>query len=153
MENQLPEITNNTKKLHFLAIGVTSLVLGLFAYGIFTNLENVRQTDSSKAQVPPATYPTTAPTTAPTATPRPTASPTITPSILPSPTVSSSASPSPTPASQTEGKKGDVTGDNKIDINDLTLLIRKWNSNDSKTDLNKNGKVDIYDLSILMNNW
>lgn len=50
-------------------------------------------------------------------------------------------------------KTGDVTGDNKIDVSDLSYLLSKWGVGDAYADLNKDGKVTISDLSILLANW
>jgi hypothetical protein len=72
----------------------------------------------------------------------PSAAPSIVPSIVPS--VASSAS---------VGKIGDVNGDGKVNIADLSYILSKWNTADTIADLNKDGKVNINDLSILLSNW
>ncbi len=41
---------------------------------------------------------------------------------------------------------GDINGDGKIDIRDLSIIVLNYNSSDGKCDLNKDGIVDIYDL-------
>jgi len=51
------------------------------------------------------------------------------------------------------GKIGDINGDGKVDIFDLSILLTRWGSNDATADLNKNGVVDIFDLSILLSHW
>jgi hypothetical protein len=53
-------------------------------------------------------------------------------------------------------KNGDITGDGKIDVFDLSVLARNWLSSGvsrSQGDLNGDGVVNIFDLSILANNW
>ncbi len=50
-------------------------------------------------------------------------------------------------------KTGDLNGDGKIAINDLSTLLSRWNSSDTAADFNKDGKVDLTDLSILLTNW
>lgn len=44
---------------------------------------------------------------------------------------------------------GDITGDEKIKINDRTILLRYLNTGAAKCDLNGDGKVTIHDLDIL----
>ncbi len=87
-----------------------------------------------------AKYPTS---TTPTPTP-----PTPTP---PTPTPPTPTPPTPNPPSS--GKAGDLNGDNKVNLTDLSLLLSSWGKADTKADLNKNGKVDLPDLSILLSNW
>jgi hypothetical protein len=50
-------------------------------------------------------------------------------------------------------KKGDVNGDGKIDVIDLSRLLARWNTSDSSADLNGSGRVDILDLSVLLSQW
>jgi subtilisin family serine protease len=50
-------------------------------------------------------------------------------------------------------KTGDLNGDGKANISDLSVLLTKWNSADAGADLNKDGKVGLTDLSILLTNW
>lgn len=57
-------------------------------------------------------------------------------------------------------KAGDITGDGKVDIFDLSRLAdsygknsTSWAPTDAVCDLNKNGAVDIFDLSILADNY
>ncbi|MDF2460794.1 MAG: glycoside hydrolase family 48 [Candidatus Saccharibacteria bacterium] len=50
-------------------------------------------------------------------------------------------------------KKGDVNGDNSVDIFDLSAFLATWNTTSSASDFNKDGTVDIFDLSILLTNW
>lgn len=61
-----------------------------------------------------------------------------------SPTPSSSASPD---------QKGDINGDGKINVFDLSILLNKWGTADATADLNSSGKVDVFDLSILLSHW
>ncbi len=44
---------------------------------------------------------------------------------------------------------GDLNGDHKVNIYDLSLLLSHWNKAGSG-DFNNNGKVDIFDLSVLL---
>ncbi len=48
---------------------------------------------------------------------------------------------------------GDINGDGKIDILDLSTLLSKWGTTDASSDLNSSGSVDITDLSILMSHY
>jgi|GEM_PF-2636302 len=50
-------------------------------------------------------------------------------------------------------KLGDLNGDNKVDIYDLSILLPRWGTSDATADLNKNGSVDIFDLSTLLSHW
>jgi hypothetical protein len=54
-------------------------------------------------------------------------------------------------ASATE--PADINNDNKVDVFDLSILLSKWNTNDSLSDLNKDGSVNVFDLSILLSKW
>lgn len=53
----------------------------------------------------------------------------------------------------TNQKMGDINGDSKVDILDLSLLLTFWNTNNTASDLNQSGLVDILDLSILLTKW
>ena len=106
--------------------------------------------------------PTSAATNVPTATATATAIPTATPTIVPttSPTNSStsgsgntSGSSGSSGSSGTTAKKGDINGDGKVNITDLSMLLANYNKNTSVGDFNSDGKVDIRDLSILLSNW
>ncbi|MBI2596056.1 hypothetical protein HYW46_04975 [Candidatus Daviesbacteria bacterium] len=70
-------------------------------------------------------------------------------SPAPNPSLSPSPIPTPTPGS----KQGDINGDNKVDIIDLSVLLSHWLGTDTSSDINKDGKVGIIDLSILLSNW
>lgn len=48
---------------------------------------------------------------------------------------------------------GDINGDGKVNINDLSLLGIRWGSSDPCADLNNDGSVNIIDVSILGKNW
>ena len=52
---------------------------------------------------------------------------------------------------------GDANGDNKVDINDLTIVLTNYNGttgmNWSTGDFNGDGKVDINDLTIVLTNY
>ncbi|MBI2596057.1 hypothetical protein HYW46_04980 [Candidatus Daviesbacteria bacterium] len=48
---------------------------------------------------------------------------------------------------------GDLNGDNKVDIIDLSVLLSHWLGTDAGSDISKDGKVNIVDLSILLSNW
>jgi len=50
-------------------------------------------------------------------------------------------------------KTGDLNGDNKVDILDLSILLSKWGASGVAADINKDGVVNILDLSILLSNW
>ena len=78
------------------------------------------------------TYTIVAPTPIPTNTPVPTSTPT------------------PTPVPQLIG---DMNNDGKVDIQDLSYLLSRWRTNDSRADLNRDGTVNIRDVSILLSNW
>lgn len=86
---------------------------------------------------------TTPPTPPPTPTPTP---PTPTPTPTP-------PTPTPTPPPSTGAKVGDLNGDNKVNISDMSILLSAWGKNNAAADLNKSGKVDISDLSILLSHW
>lgn len=51
---------------------------------------------------------------------------------------------------------GDMNGDGKVNITDLSILLSHWNATGvpvTQGDLNGSGKVDIIDLSILLSHW
>ena len=48
---------------------------------------------------------------------------------------------------------GDATGDNRIDIRDLSYVAWHFDSGDAKADLNGDGQVDILDLSLVAGNF
>ncbi len=50
-------------------------------------------------------------------------------------------------------KPGDINGDGRVNIFDLSALLKKWGTNDKAADLNHDGQVDIFDLSILLSKW
>jgi subtilisin family serine protease len=55
--------------------------------------------------------------------------------------------------SQPAPKAGDINGDGKVNISDLSALLTNWNSANAGADLNKDGTVNLTDLSILLTNW
>jgi len=51
---------------------------------------------------------------------------------------------------------GDVNGDGKVDLTDLTMLARNWQQNVmpyTNGDVSGDGKVDLTDLTMLARNW
>ena len=50
-------------------------------------------------------------------------------------------------------KLGDLNGDGKINIRDLSILLSKWAAKGTIADLNTSGRVDIRDLSVLLSRW
>jgi hypothetical protein len=48
---------------------------------------------------------------------------------------------------------GDVTGDNVVDIFDLTLIASNYSTTDPLTDINADGQVNIIDLVIMASNY
>ena len=100
--------------------------------------------------------------------PEPTATPTLTPTPSQAPTAvptqassggssssgsSSSSSSSSSGSSAAPGKKGDINGDGKVNITDLSVMLSFFNKGAGAWDLNSDGKVNIMDLSILLSNW
>ncbi len=60
------------------------------------------------------------------------------------------------PIEITRHRSGDINGDGKIDLLDLSKVASVWeqsNPEDSMIDLNSDGKVDLLDLSIIASNW
>ena len=52
----------------------------------------------------------------------------------------------------TSGNSSDLNKDGKVNIFDLSILLRNWNKS-GQGDLNSDGKVNIFDLSTLLRNW
>ncbi len=50
-------------------------------------------------------------------------------------------------------KSGDINGDSKVDLLDLSTLAADWGGNNSRSDFNGDGKVDLLDLSTLAAVW
>ncbi len=71
------------------------------------------------------------------------------PPVTPTPPVT----PNPPVTPPTTGKTGDINGDGKVTITDMSILLSAWGTNNTAADLNKNGKVDITDLSLLLSNF
>lgn len=63
---------------------------------------------------------------------------------------SNSANPNPPVAA---GKRGDLNGDGKINVLDLSILLSKFMKATGNSDLNNDGKTNILDLSILLSSW
>jgi len=63
--------------------------------------------------------------------------------------------PAATIALRTGELPGDINSDGRIDIQDLSRLLSKWegSADIGNADINKDGIVDIGDLSILLSNW
>ncbi len=109
----------------------------------------------------PTPTPTSTVTATPTPTPLvPTNTPTPTPTRTPTPTLAPTATPTPTsppPTSTPTPVKltGDINGDGKVNVQDLSYLLAPlhWQTNDALADLNHNGIVDLFDLSIMLSNW
>jgi hypothetical protein len=52
----------------------------------------------------------------------------------------------------TGGNRADLNSDGKVNVFDLSILLRNWNKS-GQDDLNNDGKVNIFDLSILLRSW
>lgn len=50
-------------------------------------------------------------------------------------------------------KPGDVNGDNRVDVTDLSILLSRFGTNYPNADFNKDGTVNVVDLSILLSNY
>lgn len=66
---------------------------------------------------------------------------------------STTATQTVTVSNNAAGAQGDLNGDKKVNITDLSILLSAWNSSNATADINKSGKVDITDLSILLSHW
>ncbi|MCH8821292.1 hypothetical protein IID23_02090 [Patescibacteria group bacterium] len=58
-----------------------------------------------------------------------------------------------TPGTGVPKKRGDLNGDSKINIRDLSILISRWGTSGGVADINGDGRVNIRDLSILISQW
>jgi beta-glucanase (GH16 family) len=56
-------------------------------------------------------------------------------------------------SAQAANGSGDLNGDNKVDISDVSQLLSKFGSSGGAADLNNSGIVDVADLSILLSNF
>jgi fibronectin type 3 domain-containing protein len=57
-------------------------------------------------------------------------------------------------AAVTTGKLvGDVNGDGKVNVFDLSMLLSAWGTSNVPADINKDSIVNIFDLSILLSKW
>ncbi len=67
------------------------------------------------------------------------------------------STPTPTPTSSgnatLSSKKGDLNGDGKVNIFDLSILFSHWKEKNSAFDISGDKTVDIIDLSIIFSNW
>jgi len=61
--------------------------------------------------------------------------------------------PPPPPGPNPTPKTGDLNGDGKVNVTDLSTLLTNWGKSGVTADLNGSGKVDISDLSVLLSNW
>jgi hypothetical protein len=77
----------------------------------------------------------------------------LTNSVTPSPSSNPTLTQTPSPTATPGAKSADMTGDGHVNIFDLSYLLSKWGTNDSKADLNSSGTVDIFDLSALLSQW
>jgi hypothetical protein len=48
---------------------------------------------------------------------------------------------------------GDINGDGKVDITDLSIMLTDWGTNNASADLNHDGTVNVFDLSLLLDHW
>lgn len=108
----------------------------------------------------PTPTPTPSVLVSPTSTPTPTSAPTQPPSSGGSGGSSSgggapsSGGGAPSSGQAPAKKPGDVNGDGKVNIQDLSIVLSRFNKSPlSGADLNNDGKVNILDLSILLSNW
>lgn len=56
-------------------------------------------------------------------------------------------------ADRAQEKAGDLNSSGKVDISDLSILLSRFNSNNSVSDTNDDGVVNIFDLSLLLSNY
>lgn len=67
---------------------------------------------------------------------------------IPAPTQTGPPTPSTTPS-----VIGDLNGDGKVNVFDLSILLNAWGTNSATADLNHDGSVNVFDLSILLSHW
>ncbi len=48
---------------------------------------------------------------------------------------------------------GDINNDGSVSLQDLSILLSKWGTNNATADIDKNGTVGLSDLSILLSHW
>ncbi|MBI2049307.1 hypothetical protein HYT32_00090, partial [Candidatus Roizmanbacteria bacterium] len=98
------------------------------------------------------------PTPTPSSTPEPTQQPGGYNSPYNSPSDGAYGTPSdggygtPSYGTPSSGKQGDLNNDGKVNIFDVSIMLRNWNKSGTG-DLNSDGKVNIFDASILLRNW
>jgi hypothetical protein len=51
------------------------------------------------------------------------------------------------------GIVGDVNGNGKVDVFDLSAMLTGWNSATANLDLNHDGVVNVFDLSLMLSHW
>lgn len=66
--------------------------------------------------------------------------------------ISNSGTPTPPPPPP-QPPVGDLNGDNKVNILDISVMLRNWGALGGPSDLNHDGTVNIIDLSILLSHW
>jgi hypothetical protein len=59
----------------------------------------------------------------------------------------------PTPTPTPIAGSGDINGDGKVNVLDLSALLAKWGTSDAAADLNHDGTVNVLDLSKLLASW
>ena len=57
------------------------------------------------------------------------------------------------PASSLYATMGDVNGDGKVDMQDVTALLLAWGTGSKQSDVNRDGTVDLTDFNALMVHW
>ena len=132
---------------HFFTI---SLLIAAF-YSNFAFLSGVDTAWASEFGLfgqPPV--PTVTPAVTPTDVPPSYQSPSYQSPSYQSPDYSSPSYNTPDTGSQSTG--ADLNGDGKVNIFDLSILLRNWGKS-AQGDLNSTGKVEVFDLSILLRSW
>jgi hypothetical protein len=51
------------------------------------------------------------------------------------------------------GRTGDANCDDRVDIDDLLLVINAWGTSQSAADLDESGIVDLSDLMMVLEGW
>jgi hypothetical protein len=60
---------------------------------------------------------------------------------------------SPALVASTMNKAGDVDGNGRVDVYDLSRLLTRWRTTDTSADFNGDNTVDVFDLNLLLSNW
>jgi hypothetical protein len=79
--------------------------------------------------------------------------PSLTPPPSPTPTPAPSATPSPTATPTPAPTPGDINGDGRVNVTDLSIMLSHWGTNYAPADLNHDGTVNVFDASILLAHW